>query len=248
MQGALLAATDDGLAEAAPPTAPLKVDVVDDEEIRQLLLGFESIGDSCEFGSVQRRYAAEPLGLLRWNDVQLDNLLVALAHRFEGMGEPDNTEMPIIGNGEYTIKDKRWDLWMHTFQFEGQADPSVLQPKMCRRVVYLRDKLLEDLSAAEKIFVYCTAAINADQIAQLHDALGAFGPVKLLAVQPADAESDLKGAAGEVAQICERRWVGFLNRLGVARSQFWDIAFDDWVSICRRVAAQGGSAATQPTR
>ena len=116
-----------------------------------LMLRFESIGDSCEFGSVQRRYAAEPLGLLRWNDVQLDDLLAALANRFEGMGLPDHTEMPVLGNGEYTIKDTRWSLWMHTFLFEGQTDPAALYPKMCRRVVaWLRDKLVADLEAAEK--------------------------------------------------------------------------------------------------
>ena len=238
VQGALLAATDENLAAKTSLTAPLKVDVVDDESVRQLLLGFESLGDSCEFGSVQRRYAAEPLGLLRWNDVQLHNLLAALARRFEGMGEPENTEMPIIDNGEYTVKDRRWDLWMHTFLFEGQTDPEALLPKMCRRVVYLRDKLVADLAAAEKIFVYCTDAIDAGQVAALHAALSAYGPVKLLAVQPVGAASDLTGAPGELVQLGERRWIGHLSRLGVAAGNDWDIAFEDWISICRKVAVQ----------
>ena len=245
VQGGLLAAADDRGRGGAEPIAPLKVDVVEDEAIRQLLLGFESLGEGCEFGSVQRRYAAEPLGLLRWNDVQFDNLLTALMHRLEGMGDPANTEMPVIANGEYTIKDKRWDLWMHTFLFEGQTDPVALMPKMCRRVVYLRDKLLEDLAAAEKIFVYCTSAIDAAQVAALHATLDAFGPVKLLAVQPTDAASDLTGAAGEIVQIGERRWIGFLRRLGVADGNFWDIAYEDWVSICRKVADR---AAPPPER
>jgi hypothetical protein len=201
------------------------------------MLGFESIGDSCEFGSVQRRYAAEPLGLLRWNDVQLDDLLAALAHRFAGMGEPEHTEMPVIGNGEYTIKDKRWSLWMHTFLFEGQTDPVALFPKMCRRVVYLRDKLLADLAAAEKIFVYRSPGVDASQLAELHAALEAHGPIKLLGVQPVDAFSDVSGDAGEIVALGERRWMGFLSRLGVADGNYWDIAFDDWVSICRKAAA-----------
>ena len=47
-----------------------------------MLLRFESIGSDCEFGAVQRRYGAEPLGLLRWNDVDILSLEQALAACF----------------------------------------------------------------------------------------------------------------------------------------------------------------------
>ena len=241
VQGALLKSQDDRLAGPSHPlSAPLKVDVVDDEALRALMLRFESLGDSCEFGSVQRRYAAEPLGLLRWNDVRLPELLAALAARFEGMGAPENTEMPVIENGEYTIRDTRWSLWMHTFLFEGQTDPAALYPKMCRRVAYLRDKLIEDLTNAEKIFVYRTPGIDTVKLAELHTALEVYGPVKLLVVQPVGASSDLAGAAGEVMAVGERRWIGFLSRLGVADGNYWDIAFEDWVAICRQAADAAG--------
>ena len=185
---------------------------------------------------MQRRYAAEPLGLLRWNDVRLENLIAALGQRFAGMGEAGNTEMPVIGNGEFTVKDTRWDLWMHTFQFVGQVDPAALFPKMCRRVVYLRDKLIEDLEGAEKIFVYRAPAMTSPQLAGLHAALGDYGPVKLVAVLPIGAPGDFSGPAGEVVEVGERCWVGFLSRLGVADDNHWDIAYDDWVSICGKVA------------
>jgi len=39
------------------------VPVLDD---RDLVLQFESIGDNCELGLVQRRAGSEPLGLLRF--------------------------------------------------------------------------------------------------------------------------------------------------------------------------------------
>ena len=238
VQGGLLKEADDKLTATPSLVAPLQVDVVDDEAVRKLLLGFESIGDSCEFGSVQRRYAAEPLGLLRWNDVQLDDLLAALAHRFAGMGEPEHTLMPVIGNGEYTIKDRRWSLWMHTFLFVGQTDPAALYPKMCRRVAYLRDKLLADLATGEKIFVFRSPGIEAARLEALHEALEAYGPIKLVGVQPSDAACGPGGTPGGIVRIGERRWVGFLSRLGVADGNYWDIAFDEWVAICRAVAAQ----------
>jgi tetratricopeptide (TPR) repeat protein len=247
VQGALLAAEDAG-APVAPAvlSAPLKLDVVEDEDTRALMLGFESIGDSCEFGSVQRRYGAEPLGLLRWNDVQLDDLVAALAHRFEGMGLPEHTEMPVIGNGEYTIRDKRWSLWMHTFLFEGQTDPAALYPKMCRRVAYLRDKLVQDLEAAEKIFVYRSAGIDEARLAAMHEALEAYGRIRLLAVQPASVPGLRHGAPGQIVAVGERCWMGFLSRLGVADGNYWDIAFDEWVSICRLTSAAARSPALPP--
>ena len=42
---------------------PIVAAVVNDGETRRLLLGFESLGDGCEFGEVQRRYGAAPRGL-----------------------------------------------------------------------------------------------------------------------------------------------------------------------------------------
>ena len=102
----------------------------------------------------------------------------------------------------------------------------------------MRDKLLADLAAAEKIFVYCSPGLDAARIAALHEALEAYGPIRLLAVQPVDAASDITGGAGAIVALGARRWVGFLSRLGIAEGNYWDIAFDDWVSICRKVAAE----------
>ena len=48
-------------------------------EDRELVLHFESIGDNCELGLVQRRAGAEPLGLLRFAGAPLRSFLRALA-------------------------------------------------------------------------------------------------------------------------------------------------------------------------
>lgn len=221
--------------DAAGRPAPLKVELVEDEGLRHLLLGFESIGDNCEFGSVQRRYSAEPLGLLRWNDVALDDLLSALDRRFDGMGEAENTELPVLDNGEYIVRDRRWSLWMHTFLFVGQVDRDALYPKMCRRVAYLRDKFLADLVAAEKIFVFRSEGLDGERLQTLHHALLTFGPIKLLSVQPSASMTEFHGDAGDIIKVDDKRFVGFLGRLGVAEGNYWDIAFDDWVSVCRKV-------------
>ena len=65
---------------------------------------------------------------------------------------------------------------MHTFLLRaGHVDADDVYKKMCRRIVYLRGKLLEDLAAAEKIFVYRSPTIDADGLRRLHRALRAHG-------------------------------------------------------------------------
>ena len=223
----------DGLA----PEAMVDVGHVEDDEVRLLLLGFESLGADCELGLVQRRYGAEPLGLLRWSDVSLSGLRAALAARFADMGTPDTTLMTIDPAGEYYVCDARWGLGMHTFLSATQADSVELLPKMRRRVVYLRDKLLADLAAAEKMFVWKSDAIDLSELRALHDELAAYGPARLLNVRasPLPAWDGPPCEPGSAIRVASGLYVGALSRLGNAGTA-WDIAFDEWIALCRRVA------------
>lgn len=226
-----------GRRSAAPPSAAA---IEAEGELRRLMLGFESLGDGCEFGFVQRRYGAEPAGLLRWNDVALDGLIAALGARFAGLGDPANTQMIVGPNRELLVEDRRWGLRLHTFRFEGEDAHEALIARVCHEMSALRDKLLADLAAAEKIFVYRSSGLDADRLEALHRALRAYGPVGLLDVQPAapTAPTSFQGAAGEVVEVAERRWVGFLERLGTETGTTWDVAYDDWVAVCRKVATR----------
>ena len=91
-----------------PSYAPVAVGHVEDESLRQLMLRFESIGEDCEFGSVQRRYGAEPLGLLRWNDASYPALAAALEQDFAGCGEPETTMLDVGAIDEVYVRDRRW--------------------------------------------------------------------------------------------------------------------------------------------
>jgi tetratricopeptide (TPR) repeat protein len=224
-------------SHAAVPIAPLNVEVVDDEDARALLMTFESIGSDCEFGLVQRRFGAEPLGLLRFNSVSFGGLLAALAHRLDSMGDPDNTEMMTLPNGEYFIRDRRWDISMHTFIFQGQQERDALYAKLCRRVAFLKDKLLSDFAEAKKVFVFTSPALTRDELSTLHRSLKSLGSVALLHVKPVSATADgiVSGEAGSVTTLDRDLFVGFLSRPGLPPNGFWDIAFDDWIAVCRKV-------------
>lgn len=223
--------------------APVDVGRVEDEATRALLLGFQSLGDNCEFGLVQRRFGAEPLDLLRWNLVDDDSLVDALAANLDGLGAPEHTEMIVLANGEFFVYDDRWFLGMHTYIFSGQASPEILYPKMCERLAILKTRFMADLGAGEKIFVYRSPGLARQALTQLHQALSRYGPVTLLLVQPARSDicKDFAGQPGDLSVVAPGLFVGFIRRLGVAPDNTWNIAFDDWVSVCRAAAAKAAA-------
>jgi hypothetical protein len=239
-QGRQLALLDENGGEREIEAVnPAQITVIENEEARALLLRFESIGSNCEFGLLQRRFGAEPLGLLRFNQVEIGGLIEALAHRFDDMGAPEHTELMTLQNGEYFIRDRRFGLAMHTFLYKWNEDGEQLLAKFRRRVAFLKDKMLDDLAEARKIFVFSSATLRLDELLMLHAALSRFGDVTLLHVRPigARAAGFEKAAAGEVIEIRPRLFVGFSSRPGFNARGDWDIPFDDWLGICRATLA-----------
>jgi tetratricopeptide (TPR) repeat protein len=220
------------------PVVPEKIEVVEDPKARALLMGFESIGHDCEFGLVQRRFGAEPLGLLRFNAVEYPGLMAAIAQRFDRMGEPDVTELITLHSGEYFIRDRRWGLGMHTFMFRGQADADIVFPKICRRIAFLRGKLLADLAEGRKIFVFLAPRLSLSDLQMLHRELQSLGPVSLLNVRLVSTPIDGfgTGRSGEAIEIDRGLFVGYLGRSGRTPSGAWDILFDDWLAVCQNVS------------
>lgn len=218
---------------------PEEITVVEDEEARALFLSFESLGADCEFGLVQRRFGAEPLGLLRFNSVQFGGLVQALAHRLHAMGAPEHTELATLPNGEFFIRDRRWGLAMHTFLFKWSEDAEQLHAKFCKRVAFLKDKLLADLAEARKTFVFVSPTLRLDDLLMLHTVLKRLGNVSLLHVRPLGAPGaglDFGKRAGEVVEIEPGLFVGYLSRPGRNAMGEWNIAFDEWVALCRETA------------
>lgn len=234
---ARLDGAENGEASLPEAIVPEKIEVVEDEGARALLMGFESVGSDCEFGLVQRRYGAEPLGLLRFNAVSYGGLLSAVSQRFDQMGEPAVTELLCQNNGEFILMDRRWGLGMHTFIFKGQTDADALYSKLCKRVAFLKEKLLSDFAEGKKVFVFMSPSLSRDDLLTLHRALQSLGPVKLLHVRLAAQQDEgfAQGCAGEVKKIDPDLFVGYLARSGRTPGGAWDIAFDAWVDICRQV-------------
>jgi tetratricopeptide (TPR) repeat protein len=196
-----------------------------------LFMQFESLGDTCEFGIVQRRFGAEPLSLLRWSSTNPHSLTHALNNRLEGVGDPENTILDESA-GEYNTRDRRYHMFSHTFMPVTSAPREKFFVEQCRRMQFLRRKLIEDLAAGAKIFVYKSeSGLTDEEIANLHQAVRQYGPTRLLCVRLADAQHE----PGMIEQIARDLVVGYIDRFSTI-----DISVDHWVTICRHTLELSG--------
>jgi hypothetical protein len=194
----------------------------------ELLYRFESIGDNCELGLVQRHYGAEPLGLLRWARVRLDALSRALDERFSAMGRAENLDVKIL-NTEYLIRDLGYRITYHPFVETTEMTQDELVAREVRRIPFLRDKLLGDLRDADKIMVYKqNANLDQTEMRALFRRLRTYGPNRLLCV----VSTDDQRRAGSVELIDEGLAVGFIDCFGSYENLTAYVSYACWGDIC----------------
>ncbi len=230
--------------EAAPPqpsAAPMvrqEIGHVANDAARELLLGYESLGQDCEFGLLQRRYGAEPLGLFRWNFCETARLADALSDGLDGVGAAAQSVLRLWDHQEYYLEDLRYGFTVHAWQNKGTIAADVLFPKMCTRVALLRRKLLEDLASGRKILVHKTFATGIDDVRALARSLRAHGPNILLWVRSMEHEASPEAPGrGTVTEIEPGLLTAHLSSFGNRVGAPWQIRYDEWLAICAAAAA-----------
>ncbi len=195
----------------------------------ELVLKFESLGDNCELGLVQRRVGVEPLGLLRFAGTPLRNLLRAMQGRFADMTDPGDIRI-VPENGEYMVKLAKYDFIYHADVRVGEVEPGMLHQQQVRTVGFLVRKLLDDLDNPSKIMVFRqNEPLSADDLTDLRLALAAYGPATLLWVQAARPGHP----ANTVVKVDDRLMVGFVRRLAL-REQVPDLDLPSWLTVLRK--------------
>lgn len=154
------------------------------------MLAFESLGDNCEFGLVQRHARVEPLGLLRFAGMSLGKLVAALEAKLDGLGTIDTvTVYPAgePGHRELMVHETWLDTRYHTFVSEGKITAGELRERETKRLGFLRRKMLDDLAVGEKIWVWRELGMtDPARLQPLVNVLRSFGPNILLWVVEAD--------------------------------------------------------------
>jgi tetratricopeptide (TPR) repeat protein len=188
----------------------------------QIMAHFESLGGTgqgCEFGFVQREAGVEPLDLLRWSNMFYEDLLAALQDQFQGVGTPEQTELFFYDQAnpdeqQYGTSDKKYGMRMQAFVKKREVAWDDMMKRSCKRLTYLRRKLIEDLQAGEKIFVFklFERTLTDGQLQTLFSALNAYGPNSLLYVRYEDPAHP----TGTVVQVQQRLFVGYIAGFSVA--------------------------------
>jgi tetratricopeptide (TPR) repeat protein len=199
-----------GLPQPGNPVAETAIEGLSDAD---LLLSFESLGERCDFGAVQRHYGVEPLGLLRFAYSKFDALLAALDDRFAAIGTLEDTGFE-RWQDETILSMKKYGLIFHTFVYQDElAAPGkreAFEQQQRRRLTFLKNKLIADLEEPRKIFVYSNDQFTAAaDVARLFAALCAYGPNSLLYVRPADADHP----PGTVEPLQAGLFAGYYERL-----------------------------------
>ena len=203
------------------------------DTLSDLLMNFESLGGSgggwgCEFGFVQRRFGAEPVGLMRWTDMPADRLIEALETRFEGVGSPEQTEImrPNDNRSDHYAVDKRFEIITHTFMDSGYERVEKVAELSCRRLQFLRRKFIEDLESSRKIFAYRPKPPpEMSVIEDIFRAMRKYGDNTLLFVRPADADH----APGTIEIAKPGLIVGYIAESATSART---TNFANWLQIC----------------
>ena len=211
---------------------------------------FESLGDNCEFGFVQRHYGSEPLGLLRWAGTSVEGLARALEARFADLYRLEDIE-PFTTN---LVRDVKYDIRLHT-EMPIEASPRGLRfaltgealrqahAKELQHVEFLVDKFLDAMDDGERIYLYkVNAGLSVEQMQTLHRALSSTSQQRLLVVVCATADYP----NGLVRLLDRGLKVAGLYRLA-DYNHSEDAPLDAWRLVCETAAATPWDPAETPS-
>lgn len=199
--------------------------------IATVMTAFESIGDNCEFGLVQRFHRTESIGFLRFSSSGYDHLMAGLTSKFAGLDDPDCVSMRRDQMGELIGCVKPYDFFYHTHRYNTDIDIAVFAKREAGRLRHLADLLIENIQDGSKIFVRRgEKASELGKILSLHDAMKRHGNCKLLWVTDADETHP----AGTMEMIGDGLIHGYLGRLAPSDAAAM-APFDEWTDLCDRV-------------
>lgn len=194
----------------------------------EILTKFESLGDNCEFGFLQRDCGQETLGLLRFAYIHLSNLIRGLRTEFKGIDGPGNIEIEMDGS-EYTIREIEYGIRYHTFLHVGQIAPAELLRQHEARIKFLVRKLLEDVAEANKVFVVRrNESLRLEEVIPLYCTLRSKSRNTLLWVVPAGRVTP----PGSVKRVEPGLLQGFLTRLAPWENVN-DFLLEEWLQVCK---------------
>ncbi len=193
----------------------------------ELVSEFESLGDNCEFGLVQRFCGVEPLGLFRFSGSRLESLVRAFESNFEPIGSDEDLRLDVFyGDDEIQGCSRFYDDFIyHTEVAASTCDREALRTRELQKLRYLRRKLVDDLAAGEKIFVRKEGDFG--QAEELFRVMRTLGPNNLLWVEGEERHFN----AGDVETWKDGLYRGHVKRLAPANDAP-SLDLRGWLTLC----------------
>jgi hypothetical protein len=202
----------------------------------------------CEFGFIQKFAGINPLGLLRWASIDAEALITGLERDFHRADHPQELLLRDVlnddwGNVVWGVRQLTYRIRLdHTGEKVG-TDRELARRNICQRLAFLRRKLLGDLAAGEKIFVYRTfdGRLPDRTLERLATAVNRHGPNTLLYVTRASGSDQ----AFTVARVSPGLMIGYIDRFAVSPEELRPSHnVEGWGALCRAALScwEGGAA------
>jgi hypothetical protein len=205
----------------------------------ELLREFESLGESRDFGDIQRRAGVKPQGFLHRSGMPLRALVNAIENGFDGFGDPAALEaVSIPPDGEITaVSDRNYNI---SFLPDGRMtrlNDEAWKERCSLEMRRLRDRMFAGFKLEKRVFVFQKALksepLTEAEILPLFAAVRRWGKAPVLFVTTAHGEH----APGSVVEIVPGLFSAYLPPPGSEAAQ-------TWTTICNRVWALVTSQAT----
>jgi hypothetical protein len=205
-------------------------------DAKSVMMRCQSIGGTglgCEFGLVQRHHGAEPLSLLRWGGLPHPDLVRAISNGFEGLDDADDIAIETERGrfeAEYILISKKYNMRFHSFVYTSEVPEEKFKRQMHRRLKFLRQLFLEDLSAGRHLFVRKQEAPipSPSEVDELYEAFSVHGDNAILYAFPETPANP----SGTVRVYRPGVAFGYIDRFVPVASG--EISAGPWLQICTR--------------
>lgn len=191
----------------------------------------------CEFGFYQQSLGVETPGLMRWASMHLPGLLLALRDGFRTIDDPATIRMVKMPNRKWwEAEDLRYGFKIAHSGIEREKVPERTAAERLARVFgRLRDRLIEDLTTGQRLFVWRPLGYTPpmDEINALADEVTRYGGATLAYVLP-DPER-----AGTASRHKRGLVVSYIDRFAPRYENGKMVRIDyntaGWTRTCRAV-------------
>ncbi len=201
--------------------------------LKDVVSRFESLGGGavtqrknwgCEFGIFQRRAGYVSVSLLSWCAIQPVFLLSALRDKFDGFDDMAYLKMHRTEKGWHATHDIYGTFTAHTGLTSDELSEDQARTKYHRHLVFLRNKLVEDLTSSTKIFVYrvVDSILPAAEVERLANAVHSYGGRPLLYVKADPAPPVGVSRSGDALLLGNIDWFADVDHRTRTNDSGWE--------------------------